>query len=239
MTEGKKRLSADALAVAIGLAALLMVLVLIAIGWRRSHWLPVAGFLVVAVTGAGYETLTHRLARRRARRYRAAIPWNVPLARPRWLLETFWFGWVGAALGAVVAAMGFPGVGLGLALALGAFAVFGMATFHRMYPSRLTFEALGLRVGGKRFSLLVPWRVIREVQSMGMNSVRLHLAASASHAASVEPDTPRNRQLREALLMSWGNETILMLADWAGGLDAATLGQAIEAARGGVREQPN
>jgi hypothetical protein len=239
VAEREKRLPADALAVAIGLAALLMVLALIAIGWRRAHWLPVAGFLVVAVTGAGYEAATHRLARRRARRFGAAIPWNVPLARPRWLLDTFWFGWAGAALGAVASAVGFPGVGLGLALALGAFTVFGMSMFHRLYPSRLTFESLGLRVGGKRFSLLVPWRAITEVQAMGKNSIRLHLAASASHAAAVEPDTPRNRELREALLLSWGNETILMLAEWAGGLDAATLGRAIEAARGGVREQPN
>jgi hypothetical protein len=234
----KKRPPLDLAAAAIAVTGLALVLGFIARGWHRAHWWPVAGFLLVAVAGGTYEVVTQRLMLRRAQRLRNAVPWNVPLERPRWLLQMATLIWIGAGLGAVPAAVGLPGVGLGLALALAGIALFLGLSITRMQPRRLTFESAGLRLGGRRLDLLLPWQAITNVEAMGSSSVWLHLVSGES-IVSVEPDTPKNRKAAESILLKGAGDTIVMLADWAGGLDARTLTLAIEAARAGRREQPN
>ena len=66
----------------------------------------------------------------------------------------------------------------------------------------------------------------------------LHILSRDPIIASVVPDTPENRRVVGLALLAPAGQPTLMLADWAGGFDAATLAALIETARGG-REPPN
>ena len=229
----------DVLAAALTLVAFLVAIALAVAGWTR--WWAVAGFLFFSSANACYEVIAGRLARRRARRLRAKpIPWNTPLDRPRWYLETVWFSWVGLTLGALAAALGFPGVGVGLTLALVGLMVFAVVAGRRVQPTQLTFEPRGLRVSTGDLSFVLPWPAITDVEPLGVESIWMRVGPPEAVVASVRPDTEKTRrQVRTLLSFTIGIDARLMLGSWAGGLDSETLTRAIEEAKAGVREQPN
>jgi hypothetical protein len=59
------------------------------------------------------------------------------------------------------------------------------------------------------------------------NGVWLHLA-SAQAISAVEPDTEEARKKAKQMIFSLGSAAQMMLSEWSGGLDAATLATAIE-----------
>jgi hypothetical protein len=213
-------------------AALAVVLTLIARGWHAEHWWPVAAFLLVAAGGTTFELAGNWLTRRRARRFRSGVPRNVVLRAPRWSNSASWLVWTGAGVGAIPAAIGFPGVGLGLAMAIAGFSIFGMTVMGRLQPGRLTFETAGLRLGSGRVSFLVPWTAITNTELMGSNTVWL-CVVSAESISAVEPDTPGAREKAREMVMGVGPDSRIMLRAWAGGMDTRTLIKAIEEAKTG------
>jgi hypothetical protein len=215
-----------------GLPVAALTAVLIACRHDRERWLPAVAFLAVASAGSLYEVVVLGLKRGRERWGQGrSVPWDVALRKPWWYQEGVTFVWLGAMLGAMAAVIGFPGVGLGLAMPVAALMLASL-TLGEMRASRLTFEEGGLRLGSGQVSFLVPWAAISEVERAGRYCVLLTLSETEEALGSVQPDTPDARRRASGLLF----DSRIMLEPWIGGVDAHTLARAIE--EGGHRRGP-
>jgi hypothetical protein len=137
-------------AVLISLAA---VIVAITVGVSPRRLWPVAGYLAVAAGANGYNSVTRRARTRLSHRQRQApAPVGVRLRKPMWLrLEStmIGLGFVGL-VGAIISAIGFPQVSLGILLVLGGLAAFWSQNFR---DPDLTIEAMGCGfISGRRIS---------------------------------------------------------------------------------------
>lgn len=213
-------------------------------GFSPDRLWPVADFLMVWAGSASYVSLASKATRRRAfRLWRTPVPRGVRLRKPIWIaLDTF-FMLVGlsAALGTVTAAVGFPGVGVGMALALG-----GILTFPAVSgfgATALTFEDTGLRVHIGSTQCLVPWTSISDTEAIGPDGfqlIYLSITDPDRIVASVVPDTPRNRKRVQRLFGQAGAlQGSLMLDHWAAGLDGRSLLRAIREGMNGSPDQAN
>jgi hypothetical protein len=216
----------------------------IAAGVAPHRLRPVAAFLVLWFGGGSYGLLARRAMRRRAARLqRAPLPQGVRLARPLWipLADSLDVIGIGAALGAVAAAVGFPGVGVGIALAFGVVALAPIIPL--LEPAALTFEPTGLRVHVRGGAFVVPWTAVVDVALTGPArhpSANLRVAAPGQILASVSPDTRRTRQRAELLfLLGTPRGQALAFDNWTAGLDSATLARAVREAMGERPPQVN
>jgi hypothetical protein len=227
----------------IGLAAVLTAL---GAGFSPHHWWPVAAFLMAWAGSASYVALANRASRRRAFRLRdAPVPRGVRLRKPLWMdLDVFLIAvGIGAAFGTIAAAIGFPGVGLGIALVPAGFGLFGVFS-SPFGPSSLTFDDAGLRLYIWSAQCLVPWTSIIEIQSDGPEGfvlIRLSIVDPDRVVNSVVPDTSRNRKRVDRLLMHrvGSSRAEIWLERGTGGLDGATLLRAIREAMAGRPPQMN
>jgi hypothetical protein len=224
---------------------LLATLILIADGIASDRLWPVAGFLALGIGSSAYMSLAKRALRRRAYALRSApVPRGVRLTKPVWIRvdELLTFVALLAPLGAVLAAFGFPGVGVGIMLVPCGFSVFS-DFFPFMNAGGLVFEETGLRLSVARAEYLVPWTSITRVEVSGPESfqmVELDFEALDRVVASVTPDTPRNRKRARELLDRPGEAGgHLLLGPWSGGLDGQTLERAIRDAMAGRPDQAN
>ncbi len=149
---------------------------------------------------------------------------------------------IGAALATVAAGIGFPGVGFGIQLAIGAMSLTLIAPFFFKIRA-LTFEVSGLRVHGRRTQFFVPWTSVVDVGLTGParnQSVNLQIVDPGRVAASVIPDSPQNRT-RVQFLFEIGNPRgrALSIGDWTAGLDAATLVRLVRERMNGRPEPTN
>jgi len=134
---------------------------------------------------------------------------------------------IAAMPAAVAAAVGFPGVGVGIALPIVGIGVH--AARMSMDPAGLTFESTGLRVHGRHARFLIVWAAITDVEVTGPShhpSTKIHVTSAAQVVATVEPDTPKNRRRVEAL-MAMGGDGALSFSVWTAGLDSVALARAI------------
>ena len=224
----------------VGLAA---VLIAIGFGFAPGRLWPVAGFLMLWAVSAGYVALARRAYRRRLARVRSApVPRDVRLATPIWikvdhlLTMTCLF----AMLGTLVAALGFPGVAVGILLVVGGLLVFGAVGYGFSISGvrALTFQDDGLRFHLRGAECLVPWRAIGEADCVGPDhygTVRLTIVDVDGVLRAVSPDTARAR----ARARSTFGQGMTLLEPWVAGLDGRTLARAITDGRDGVRDPVN
>jgi hypothetical protein len=227
------------------LLALVGVLAAIGAGFSPHRLWPIADFLLVWAGSATYIALANKASRRRAFRLRnVPVPRGVRLRKPIWIrLETFLtLICLGAIVGTIAAAIGLPGVGLGIALvpaAIGAFTVF-TGLFG---PSDLTFESSGLRLHIGSGHCLVPWASVKEIEGGGTGTfalIRVTITDPNQVVDSVSPDTPRNRRRVERLLFQrLGTTAEILLGQWTAGLDGELLFRAIREGMAGRPPQMN
>jgi len=235
----------DVVSLGVGAAVLAAVFWAISAGVSPHRLWPVAGFLFVWVGTASYVVLVKRALRRRALRLRSApVPLGVRLVKPGWLSlhEVASVVGVGAALAALAAGLGLPGIGFGIQLGLGVMSLGLLApVFHRVRA--LTFEPTGLRVHDRVAEFLIPWISVLDVGLTGPaenQSVNIQIVDPGRVVASVIPDSPRYRR-RIQFLFELGNPRgrALSMGDWAAGLDAPTLVRAIRERMRGQTELVN
>lgn len=143
------------------------------------------------------------------------------------------------ALGAIVAAIGFPGVGVGILLSLGLLVGFGF-----LIPDEprggLTFEDDGMRLHIGEAHCLVPWSSISNIETIGPEGfvmLRMAIADPQGVVNSVSPDTPKNRERFRSLVQGIGaSQGDMLLHPWTAGLDGQTLERAI---REGIAGRPD
>jgi hypothetical protein len=200
---------------------------------------PAACFALLWFGAMSYVLLAARASRRRAARLRtASLPQGEMLVRPTWipLRETFQLVAVGAVLGAGAALAGFPWVGVGIVLALGAL---GIVMAEPLTGARaLTFEPAGLRVHLRRGHCLVPWSAVVDVSATAaarsrVAFVSIEVSDPGAIYASLDPDT---KKMRTALwvLLALGKPAgrTLWFGEWTAGLDSETLARAVREAMG-------
>ena len=245
VASNRRRLSWSVIFLAAIAPALAAVLWGFSVGVSPHRLWPVAAFLMVWVSGASTVVIVENASRLRALRLRSvSVPLGVRLGTPVWisLREVAGVVAVGAAFATVAAAFGFPGVGVGIQLVLGALSVPLILPIYTV--SALTFESAGLRVHGRRSAqFVVPWTSVIEVGFSGTadnQSTSVQIVDPGRVIASVSPDSPRNRFSVE-LLFELGNPRGrgLHLGDWTAGLDAPTLVRAIRERMHGRVEQTN
>jgi hypothetical protein len=241
----------DVFSVATSGAALLGTAVALRFGASPHRWGPVVGFLVLWAGAANYAVLANLAARRRALRLQTfSPPRGVLLSRPLWILlrDPVGVAGVGAALGAVAAGLGFPSVGAGILLTLGALAFVPLLLFASgaiiSGAIGLTFEATGLRVHVRgAAACLVPWTSMVEVTLTGPahhRAVNVRIVDPRRVIASVVPDNLRNRQRIE--MFFWMGEPrgeALSFNPWTGGIDSPTLLRVLREAKGEPLQQAN
>jgi len=221
---------------------LLAVLGAIQAGLSPHRLWPIAGFLTVWAGSAGYVMLAKKASRRRTFRLRRApVPRDVRLQKPLWLaLDTPLMVLTATGiLGAVSAAVGFPEVGLGIALAVVGMFAFASASMSFLTSPDLMFENGGLRLCLRSTQCLVPWSSIKNVEAigpLGFQVVRLKIAEPDRIVASVVPDSPRHRTRVQRLLGTAGaSESEVLLDRWTAGLDGESL---VGAIRDGMARRP-
>ncbi len=146
-----------------------------------------------------------------------------------------------AALGAVPAALAFPGVGVGISSTLVAFIASWTFFEAKAYAVGLTFEKPGLRVHLRGAQFLLPWSAIAGVNRYGPDLhqiITLRLFPGANVVGSLEPDTARARA-RLDLILGFGDDKRLWLPPWSAGLDGATLARALRAGLEARKERLN
>jgi hypothetical protein len=203
------------------------VLVALAAGVAPNRLRPVAGFLAVVSIAAILSLVDSRAAFRRAWKQRnSEVPWGVLLTPPFWMRLSYpilLLG-AGAVLGAVAAALGFPGIGLGALLTLGA--VGGMGPFFDS-PHGLTFEPDGLRVTLRRGSFVVPWKTITHLEGIGpdhFTMISMHIGDARPLIESAQPNDPRFRaKVATFVQATQAHQGKLLLMPWTAGLDGQVL----------------
>lgn len=229
----KPRISQELLYFAPSVPALIAVLWLLRAGYSPQRWWPVAGFLAIWAGSSGYVLFVKYATAQRAFRLSAAeVPVGVYLPTPLWITATEGASGlpIGAGLAAIAAALGFPGVGTGLLLALGAIPLLTLLVPTRV--AGLTLEPRGLRVHHRKGAhFFVPWTAVAEVGVSGPShnlSTTLRIAAAQHVLASTFPDTPRTRTWVQFLLQAGSvSDADLALPPWTAGLDAPTLARAL------------
>jgi hypothetical protein len=226
--------------------ALAVVLLVMAAGGSPARWGPVAGFLGLAALAERYFAAALWLERRRARRLRGArVPWGARLSKPLWITlgDSSLLVEVGAALGAIAAAVGLPGVGLGALLACLAWVGLTVLTVFELSPSGLTFEPAGLRLHLRGASFVVPWTAIKAIERVGpdhMQMISLRIESAAAVIGSTEPPVEAARaRVRTYVREGKGPAGQIMMMPWTAGLDGPTLARAIGAAMAGEADQVN
>lgn len=228
--------------VAPGFLGLVAVLGAIWAGFSPHRLWPVAGFLILWVGSASYVGLANKASRQRTFRLQLApVPKGKRLRKPLWLaLEVPAMGLVATGIfGAIAAALGFPGVGLGIALtAVGMYGFVG-ATMSFLLSPDLMFDDGGLRLYLRSTQCLVPWTSIQNVEAIGPRGfqiIRLRITEPERVIASVVPDSPRHRTRAQRLLGKPGaRESEVLLNRWTAGLDGESLVRAI---RDGMARRP-
>jgi hypothetical protein len=224
---------------------LVCVMLAIAGGASPQRWRPVAGFLAVAATAPITFWLDMRMQRRRMWRLRTSdVARGVRLTQPFWIRLSLVFpmAGVGALPAAVAAAVGFPGVAIGVFLTFAALAAWMPFVQFGMSPRALTFDAGGLRVHIRGGSFVVPWTTIAGVECIGpdhMQMVRLRLSDTTALVASA-PSRPRVRAAVETLVREGGGpQGRLTFMPWTAGLDGPTLARTIRDGMAGDLGQVN
>jgi hypothetical protein len=238
---GRRKLAQEPVLLAAGLTVLAGVALALAFGAAPGRWGPVAAFAALWVGGISYLMISGAVGRRRARRFRAQdVPLGVYLGPPLWLRLGDVAGMNGfaAALATVAAAVGFPGVGVGLQIAP---LLISLAMFIQFFEVRgVMFERAGLSLHFRGMRVLLPWTSITDVTLSGPEA-RQHatvcLTAPMDVVASVIPDTPRNRE-RARVNFGVDGQSILV-TELGAGLDGQTLARAVREAMAGRRERPN
>jgi hypothetical protein len=178
--------------------------------------------LIAAGVGASVAQVIRLLRRRRERAQRdLPVPWNVPLRAPLWSRASDTASIVawGSSACAVVAALGFAGVAVGIAATMGLLTL-GMERATAHFGTRaLTFSPDGLRIQQRRGEFLLRWDNIDDVQQTGANHHVVEITVRSAEGIPVYRDGPTAR---------------LLLSEWTAGLAPATLARAIRdgAARG-------
>jgi hypothetical protein len=223
-------------------AGLAGVLIAIALGYAPGRLWPVAGFLALWALAAGYVSVARRAFQRRAHRLRdAPVPRGIRLTTPAWIILDRVMTILGvlAIPGTIVAALGFPGIGVGVLLVVALVAVVtGFGSSGVMDIGALTFEATGLRFHIGRASCLVPWNAIGTPEPIGPDHsamIRLQIGAPDQLPGPVSPDTEKDRARMKSSL---GHGYVLLEA-WIAGLDPKTLARTITECAAGIGEQVN
>jgi hypothetical protein len=198
------------------------------------HLWPVVPFLGLWVATAGALITANVALRRRATRLKTtSIPRGVRLVRPGWipLVPAIDLLMTSAILSSVAAALGFPGVGVGIALVILALASFGLfRAFMLLTIPVLALEAEGLSVHDRHADFLIPWTAITDVGLAGPDHYRsttVGIIAPAQVLATVKPVTARARR-RVEFLMTLGGAQTFSFATWSGGLDSVSLVRAMK-----------
>jgi hypothetical protein len=218
----------------------------IASGALPSRFRLVAMLLALSSAAAIYFAAAIRLVRRRAFRLRqGAVPWGVRLRTPVWISAyqmTVPLA-IGGLIGAMIAAIGFGGVGIGATLTFAVFAVAMPFMQFGMSPGGLAFEHSGLRVYIRGGSFLVPWDGIVGVEQVGPDhtqSIQLRLNDSDAVRASIMPATDAMRARVDTFVRKGGVLAgEVLFTPWTGGLDGPTLAREIRAARDGKGDRAN
>lgn len=217
------------------------VLVALAAGASPHRLRPVAGFLTLAAISGAATIVTERALRRRLSRLKQApVPRNQYLAKPWWVglrvadISVHYL----ALLGAIVAGVGFPGVGVGFLLVVGVVSG-GAVVFDFGQPRGLTFETAGLRLHWRSLQILLPWNTIRGLETIGpegFDSVDFQISDPERVVDWVTPDTPRNRSRAQKM---FGTSAPFFWFPWTAGLDGQTLARGIREGIAGQPEQVN
>jgi hypothetical protein len=245
--KGNRRARRRSLAILLApIAALAGVLAVLGAGVAPARLRPVAIDLAfAAVASILYFAITY-VSKRRARRLRGTeVPWGVRLRKPIWLstpemtipLE------LGGLLAALVALVGFPGIGAGVLVtflilsSMMPLMAFGAST------RALTFETEGLRIEMRHVTFVIPWASLTRSERIGpehTNMTMLGLADTEAIVATAVPATPEARARVANVFADITNRgPELMLMSWTGGLDGRTLRRALDAARSGAGRHVN
>jgi len=224
---------------AVELCALAGVLVALEAGAPATRWRPVAIFLGIGAAAALYREVGVALTRARVRHQSTApVPRNRWLRKPAWISAIEATSFLGLAIpfAAGAAAVGFPGVGLGILATMAGLAAFTSAMSSMFSVAAFMLEQDGLRVRIRGATLLVPWSMVADVRREGSEDHRLvvlDLVGVRAIRASVDPAT-RKTHARAALVFSSedGVTSKLVLAPWTAGLDGTALARALISARG-------
>ena len=199
-----------------------------------ARWRSAVAFIAFCAGAATFvELAAWRMRHRAATQSPEGIPRGVRLSKPWWMRAREGLAFLGpsAALGFIPAALGVPGVGLGIVLTL-AILQGGMAFIDwNLFHHGLTFEPDGLRVHIRGGTFVVAWTEISRVEckwqaSHGMTWV--HVTSTQSVVATTSPDTPKLR--RRALFSLYDGDTPsgkLTLGPWTAGIDGAVLARAL------------
>jgi len=219
--------------------------VLVAIAWGAApgRWWPVAGFLLLWALAGAYTWVAGIALRRRMTRLRQApVPRGVRLATPLWIKVDRLLTMLGlaAVLGTVVAALGFPGIAVGVLLVLGGFLVVaGVAgNFSITGIQALTFEEGGVRFHLRAWAYFVPWTAIGDIRCIGpdhFEMVQVAIADLDAAGVAVSPDTPESREAARSRF-SQGH---VLFEPWTAGLDGGTLARAFADGKAGTPSEVN
>ena len=211
----------------------------VALGVPPARVRVLAAELTLAAAGSGYVWLVGRASVRRARGQRSGgLRWGVRLKKPLWLRlhEPALMLAIGALLATLPAALGFPGLSIGVFLPLAVIGLGSELFSDMLTPPGLTFQEPGLRVHCRRFTILLPWNDIARIDTVGpdhFTALMVRLTDRARITASVEPATPSARRGADLAIQKEGSGASLMLMPWTAGVDGMALMQALEAARSG------
>ena len=205
-------------------------------GLGAHHMRTAAIFLILGTAWSLYGELLFHLCKARARRQREGhVPRNVRLRIPLWIeaggLITLLAA--GAPVAALAGGLGSGQAGFGVLLAVAALTASVGYFVVRFSFRSLALEASGLRLYLVGSTLVVPWKSIASVDIEGQAEwklVQLSLFEIRSALASIEPNTPRAQQ-RAALALHGGDGSPgrIRLDQWAAGIDAPVLANAIKA----------
>jgi hypothetical protein len=241
---GRRKVRWDVSLVVASSLALTIVLGFLGAGISPERLWPVAGFLAISTSSAAFMTLANRALRRRMLRLRASVvPRGVWLRKPIWIqLNNLCSVLAPAAmLGALVAGIGFPQVGVGILLMLG-----GMISLMPLAPDEprrgLTFHDLGLRLHLRSGECHLPWSLITGLEVIGPDHcqmVRVSILEIDPVIESVSPNTPGNRRRARVAFGGSGDQAELLMFPWTAGLDGQTLERAIREAMTGRPDRMN
>ena len=206
------------------------------LGFGVHHIRTAAIFLILGTAWSLYGELLFHFCKVRAGRQREGhVPRNVRLRIPLWIEAGGLITPLAASapVAALAGGLGSGQAGFGVLLAVAALtATVGYLVVRFSFRS-LALEASGLRLYLVGSTLLVPWRSIASVDIEGQAEwklVQLTLFEIRSALASIDPNTPRAQQ-RAALALHGddGSPGRIRLDQWAAGIDAPVLANAIRA----------
>jgi hypothetical protein len=213
------------------------ILLALALGASPQRLRPAVEFEGVALAAALYFIVASRAQNRMARRQRRLESLvGIQFKTPIWmmLMESSIPLEVGGALAAVVATLGFAGVGNGVFLTFALIALalpwFKIGTFQ---PRSILVEQNGVQISMARATFLVPWTSIARVEPVGPDhfvALNLILRDAESILESARPpDSNARDRIKMLIQSSRGGDAHMLLMPWAAGLDGRTLEKGIQA----------